>query len=241
MHKHVVSFDLNSLYPSIIMQFNMSPETIKNEYSPELDVETVLSKPNINRPDNTAIAVGGQHFDISQQGVLPKIIEEMYDERVEVKKNQIKYQKQLQKAEDKQTIFELQRQISLAENRQMSIKILLNSLYGALGNRYFRFFDQRIAEAITLSGQAIIRWGENAINDYLNNLLKTKKDYVITIDTDSLYVGLGDLVEKFNPKNKIDFLDTICQDKLEPVFEKSYQEFYDKFGGLSNKLSLIHI
>jgi DNA polymerase elongation subunit (family B) len=118
----------------------------------------------------------------------------------------------------------------------MSIKILLNSLYGALGNRYFRFFDQRIAEAITLSGQAIIRWGENAINDYLNNLLKTKKDYVITIDTDSLYVGLGDLVEKFNPKNKIDFLDTICQDKLEPVFEKSYQEFYDKFGGLSNKM-----
>ena len=236
MHKHVVSFDLNSLYPSIIMQFNMSPETILNEYSPELDVETVLSKPMLKRPGGTAIAVGGQHFDTSKQGVLPKIIEEMYDERVEVKKNQIKYQQELQKAEDKQTIFELQRQISLAENRQMSIKILLNSLYGALGNRYFRFFDQRIAEAITLSGQAIIRWGENAINDYLNHLLKTKKDYVITIDTDSLYVGLGDLVEKFNPKNKIDFLDTICQEKLEPVFERAYHSFYSRHGGLSNKM-----
>ena len=236
MHKHVVSFDLNSLYPSIIMQFNMSPETILNQYSPELDVETVLSKPMLKRPDNVAIAVGGQHFDISKQGVLPKIIEEMYTERVEVKKDMIKYQKQLQNAEEKQEIFDLQKQISLAENRQMAIKILLNSLYGALGNRYFRFFDQRIAEAITLSGQAIIRWGENAINDYLNNLLKTKKDYVITIDTDSLYVGLGDLVEKFDPKNKIDFLDTICQEKLEPVFEKAYQEFYDKFGGLSNKM-----
>lgn len=236
MHKHVVSFDLNSLYPSIIMQFNMSPETILDSYSPELDVETVLSKPMLKRPANVAIAVGGQHFDITKKGVLPKIIEEMYDERVEVKKNQIKYQQELQKAEDKQTIFELQRQISLAENKQMSIKILLNSLYGALGNRYFRFFDQRIAEAITLSGQAIIRWGENAINDYLNNLLKTKKDYVITIDTDSLYVGLGDLVEKFNPNNEIDFLDTICQDKLEPVFERAYHSFYSRHGGLANKM-----
>ena len=152
MHKHVVSFDLNSLYPSIIMQFNMSPETIKNEYSPELDVETVLSKPNVTVPENTAIAVGGQHFNISKQGVLPKIIEEMYIERVEVKKDMLRFQQELQSAEDKQTIFELQRKISLAENKQMSIKILLNSLYGALGNRYFRFFDQRIAEAITLSG-----------------------------------------------------------------------------------------
>jgi len=236
MHEHVVSFDLNSLYPSIIMQFNMSPETIKNEYSPELDVETVLSKPNINRPDNTGIAAGGQHFDTSKQGVLPKIIEEMYTERVTVKKDMIKYQQQLQKTEDKQDIFDLQRKISLAENRQMSIKILLNSLYGALGNRYFRFFDQRIAEAITLSGQAIIRWGENAINEYLNKLLSTKKDYVITIDTDSLYVGLGDLVNKFNPKNSVDFLDTVSKDKLEPVFVKAYQEFYDKFGGFQNKM-----
>ena len=236
MHKHVVSFDLNSLYPSIIMQFNMSPETILNQYSPELDVETVLSKPMLHRPGNVAIAVGGQHFDITKQGVLPKIIEEMYTERVDVKKDMIKYQKQLQKAEEKQEIFDLQKQISLAENRQMAIKILLNSLYGALGNRYFRFFDQRIAEAITLSGQAIIRWGENAINDYLNHLLKTKKDYVITIDTDSLYVGLGDLVDKFQPKNKIDFLDTICQEKLEPVFERAYHSFYSRHGGLANKM-----
>ena len=236
MHDHVVSFDLNSLYPSIIMQFNMSPETIKNEYSPELDVETVLSKPNVTVPENTAIAVGGQHFDISKQGVLPKIIEEMYVERVEVKKDMLRFQQELQSAEDKQTIFELQRKISLAENKQMSIKILLNSLYGALGNRYFRFFDQRIAEAITLSGQAIIRWGENAINEYLRNLLQSKKDYVITIDTDSLYVGLGDLVKKFNPKNSVDFLDTVSKDKLEPVFVKAYQEFFDKFGGLENKM-----
>ena len=236
MHDHVVSFDLNSLYPSIIMQFNMSPETIKNEYSPELDVETVLSKPNVTIPENTAIAVGGQHFNISKQGVLPKIIEEMYIERVEVKKDMLRFQQELQSAEDKQTIFELQRKISLAENKQMSIKILLNSLYGALGNRYFRFFDQRIAEAITLSGQAIIRWGENAINTYLRNLLESKKDYVITIDTDSLYVGLGDLVKKFNPKNSVDFLDTVSKDKLEPVFVKAYQEFFDKFGGLENKM-----
>ena len=100
-------------------------------------------------------------------GVLPKIIKEYYDERVSIKKQMLAAKSEMQKG----YTFELDKEISNLDNRQMAIKILLNSLYGALGNRYFRFFDQRIAEAITLSGQAIIRWGENAINDYLNHLL----------------------------------------------------------------------
>ena len=93
----------------------------------------------------------------------------------------------------------------------MSIKILLNSLYGALGNKYFRFFDQRIAEAITLSGQLSIKWAEVAINDYLNKVLKTDKDYVVAIDTDSLYVNLDPLVEAVKPANPVDFLDTVAK------------------------------
>ena len=238
MHKHVVSFDLNSLYPSLIMQYNMSPETIMPKTTSGVDVENVLRATSIERSPNECIAVGGQHFRTDIQGTLPKIIEEMYIERVDVKKAMIKAQKELQKVnpDDKQELYRIQKEISVNENRQMAIKILLNSLYGALGNRYFRFFDQRIAEAITLSGQAIIRWGENAVNKYLNNVLKTDRDYVLAIDTDSLYVGLGPLVDKINPPSPIDFLDKVGREVIEPVFVKAYQEFYDIFGGLNNKM-----
>tara|TARA_Y100000385_G_scaffold271189_1_gene310924 strand:+ start:4 stop:2565 length:2562 start_codon:yes stop_codon:yes gene_type:complete len=238
MHDHVVSFDLNSLYPSLIMQYNMSPETILNKTTAGVDVENVLKATKIERSSDECIAVGGQHFRTDVQGVLPKIIEEMYTERVDVKKAMIKAQQELQRIDksDKQELYRIQKEISLNENRQMAIKILLNSLYGALGNRYFRFFDQRVAEAITLSGQAIIRWGENAANSYLNKALKTSSDYVLAIDTDSLYIGLGPLVDAVKPDNPIDFLDKVGREAIEPVFEKAYQKFYDIFGGYGNKM-----
>ena len=238
MHDHVVSFDLNSLYPSLIMQYNMSPETIINTTTPGMDVDQVLQMKHFERSPEECVAVGGQHFRTDVQGVLPKIIEEMYTERVDVKKAMIKAQKKLQKVnkDDKQEVYNIQKEISLNENRQMAIKILLNSLYGALGNRYFRFFDQRVAEAITLSGQAIIRWGENAANDYLNKALKTSTDYVLAIDTDSLYIGLGPLVKQVNPPNPIDFLDKVGKEAIEPVFIKAYEKFYKLFGGYANKM-----
>ena len=238
MHDHVVSFDLNSLYPSLIMQYNMSPETIINTTTPGMDVEKVLEMDWFKRSPTECVAVGGQHFRTDVQGVLPRIIEEMYTERVDVKKAMIKAQKELQKVnkDDKQELYRIQKEISLNENRQMAIKILLNSLYGALGNRYFRFFDQRVAEAITLSGQAIIRWGENAANSYLNKALKTDTDYVLAIDTDSLYIGLGPLVEQTNPKNPIDFLDKVAKEAIEPVFVKAYDKFFHLFGGYANKM-----
>jgi DNA polymerase elongation subunit (family B) len=120
----------------------------------------------------------------------------------------------------------------------MAIKILLNSLYGALGNRYFRFFDQRIAEAITLTGQLTIRWAEFSLNTYLNRVLKPAKwkDYVIAIDTDSLYVCLDDFVQKFKPENKIDFLDKIASEALEPELAKSYDQLYKYLGGVDNRM-----
>ena len=238
MHDHVVSFDLNSLYPSLIMQYNMSPETIIDQNTPGMDVDKVLDMKSIERSPDECIAVGGQHFRTDVQGVLPKIIEEMYTERVDVKKAMIQAQKDLQKVDknDKQELYRIQKDISLNENRQMAIKILLNSLYGALGNRYFRFFDQRVAEAITLSGQAIIRWGENAANDYLNKALKTSTDYVLAIDTDSLYIGLGPLVKQVNPPNPIDFLDKVGKEAIEPVFIEAYDKFYKLFGGYANKM-----
>ena len=240
IHENLVSFDLNSLYPSIIMQYNMSPETIADGEITNVDIEQILTKSQ--RPNNKgkALAANGQYFNTQKVGIIPTIIDEMYQERVGIKADMIQAQKKLQKVDknDKQELYAIEREISIAENRQVAIKILLNSLYGAMGNRYFRFFDQRIAEAITLTGQLTIRWAEYALNAFLNRTMQTTsfKDYVVAIDTDSLYVSLDDIVNKFNPKNPIDFLDKIASDTLEPVLDKSYADLYDMLGGVSNRM-----
>ena len=245
MHKNVVSFDLNSLYPSIIMQYNMSPETIINGSISGIDVDKVLNAKatgktfSIDCPGE-CVAANGQHFSINKKGILPTIIEGMYDERVSIKRAMLNAQQELQQVnkDDKQELYRIERDIAINENQQMAIKLLLNSLYGALGNRYFRFFDQRIAEAITLTGQLTIRWAELALNTYLHSVLKpkTQRDYVLAIDTDSVYVCLDDLVQAVNPSNPIDFLDKVCQDKLEPILEQSYAELFGLLGGIENKM-----
>lgn len=238
MHNWVVSFDLNSLYPSIIMQGNMSPETIASGEVADVCVNSILGDPASVDNRGKCLAANGQYFETHTQGVLPKIIDEMYAERVTVKKEMLAAKQRLEKVDksNKQDLYAIERDIAIAENRQMAIKILLNSLYGALGNKYFRFFDQRIAEGITLTGQLVIRWAEKAINGYLNKALGTSKDYVIAIDTDSLYVNLGDLVKKVQPNNPVDFLDKVCNDALEPVLEKSYDDFFKYMGGIENRM-----
>tara|TARA_R110002153_G_scaffold5546_5_gene25751 strand:+ start:4560 stop:7061 length:2502 start_codon:yes stop_codon:yes gene_type:complete len=237
IHDYVVSFDLNSLYPSLIMQYNMSTETIANGEVIEMNVDKVLDGYTFNNHDK-AVGGNGQLFNVDRKGVFPTLVDNMYSERVIIKKAMIDAEKELQTADptNKQNIYDIERRIQVAENNQMAIKILLNSLYGALGNKYFRFFDQRIAEAITLSGQLTIRWAEVAINKYLNKIMGTEKDYVIAIDTDSLYVNLGDLVEKVKPKNPIDFLDTVASEKLEPVLAAAYDELYGLMGGIENRM-----
>ena len=240
IHDNVVSFDLNSLYPSIIMQYNMSPETIANGEITQFNIDKAITEHKIASNCGKALAANGQYFNIDKPGIIPFIIDEFYKERVEIKQEMISAQKEKEKVDknDKQKLYQIERDIAIAENKQMSIKILLNSLYGALGNRYFRFFDQRIAEAITLTGQLTIRWAEHAINSYLNRVLKTKKykDFVIAIDTDSLYVCLDDIVTKFNPENKIDFLDKIASEALEPELAKSYDQLYKYLGGVDNRM-----
>src|SRR6056300_1055294 len=240
IHDNVVSFDLNSLYPSIIMQYNMSPETIANGEIAQFDIDSAISEHRIAPNKGKALAANGQYFNVDKPGIIPFIIDEMYKERVGIKQEMINAQKEKEKVDknDKQKLYQIERDIAIAENRQMAIKILLNSLYGALGNRYFRFFDQRIAEAITLTGQLTIRWAEYSLNTYLNRVLKPEKwkDYVIAIDTDSLYVCLNDFVQKFKPENTIDFLDKVASEALEPELEKSYEQLYKYLGGVDNRM-----
>ena len=134
--------------------------------------------------------------------------------------------------------------IAKFNNFQMVRKICLNSAYGAIGNQYFRYFKLANAEAITLSGQTSIRWIENRLNKYLNELLKTENDYVIAVDTDSVYLNLGPLVDKFLSKQKgdkekvVNLLDKVCQDQLEPYIDKCYNELAEYVNAYDQKMQM---
>ena len=236
MHDWVCSFDLNSLYPSIIMQYNMSPETILLDDELGVNVESVLDGKVKNTHPNTALAVNGTRFDTTKPGVLPIIIQEIYNERVQHKQKQLKAEQELELIANKSEQYSLEKRIGIAKNQQLALKILLNSLYGAMGNKWFRYFDMRIAEGITLTGQATIKWAEKHLNNYLNETLETDKDYVVAIDTDSVYVCLDEFVKRYNPKNPINFLDKLCSTALEDALTKCYDELYNTLGGIENKM-----
>ena len=136
---------------------------------------------------------------------------------------------------------QLEKDISKYKNLQLAKKVQLNSAYGALGNKYFRWFDVRQAESITLSGQLSIKWIEKCINEYMNNLLKTDDvDYVIASDTDSLYIRFEGLVDKVLPDASDDkivtFLDKVAREQIEPFIDKSYQELAEMMNAYEQKM-----
>ena len=220
MYKWVVSFDLNSLYPNIIAQWNMSPETLNPTVQMPHGVDYYLDKGDFGKPNGVSVAANGSCYNNEKQGVFPRIVVDYYNERKTVKQAMLKAKSRYEKDPSP----ELEREISMLENKQMAIKLLLNSLYGAIGNRYFRYFDLRIAEGITLSGQLAIRWAENNINKELNKLLGTDIDYVIAMDTDSLYVNFEAIIDKFNPEDPVKFIDKICSEHFTGSFAKSYSD-----------------
>ena len=222
----VVSFDLNSLYPHLIMQYNISPETLRETRHASTSVERLL-KQEVEIGGDYAVCANGAQFRKDVRGFLPELMEKIYGERVIFKKKMLTAKQDYEHTPSKK----LEKEIARCNNIQMAKKIQLNSAYGAIGNNYFRYYKLENAEAITLSGQVSIRWIENRMNQYLNKLLNSNDiDYVIASDTDSIYINFGPLVDKFfgdkvDDKTKIvNLLDKICQDKLEPFIDKSYEE-----------------
>jgi len=246
VHDWVASFDVNSLYPNIIVQWNMSPETImKGRHDHRVSPDSILEGYIPEQVEGVNIAGSGQMFSNAKQGFMPKIIVEMYDERVKIKKLMIASKKELEACDqtNKQELYRIERDIARYENQQTAIKLLLNSLYGALGNKYFRYFTMEIAEGITLSGQMIIRWAEKHVNDYLNKALKNEKykDYVIAIDTDSVYVALEQVVKTtgLTDKEKIlNFLDKFCDEALESVLDKSFAKLADQLNVHTRRITM---
>jgi len=240
MYDWVVSFDLNSLYPHLIMMYNISPETLLEEKHPTVNVDKILNQSlNFEMYKDYAVCANGAMFRKDVRGFLPELMEKIYNERVIFKKKMLAAEQEYEKTKNKELIKEIAR----CNNIQMARKIQLNSAYGAIGNQYFRYYKLANAEAITLSGQVSIQWIMNKVNSYLNKILKTGDiDYVIASDTDSLYINMGPLVEnvfegrKKTTENVVSFLDKVCQVEFEKYIESSYQELSDYVNAYEQKM-----
>ena len=236
----VVSFDLNSLYPHLIMQYNLSPETLLPRKRPSAQIDRLLYKQEpLDDLKGCTVCANGTLYDTTFQGFLPKLMEKIYKERTIYKKKMIAAKKQY----EKNPSVQLKKEIARCNNIQMARKIQLNSAYGAIGNEHFRYYRLEIAEAITTSGQLSIRWIGNKMNEYLNRILKTEgEDYVIASDTDSMYLNLGPMVESvYKGREKTDesvvtFLDKICNLEFEKYIESSYQELADYLNAYDQKM-----
>tara|TARA_B110000902_G_scaffold46144_1_gene52078 strand:+ start:1656 stop:3470 length:1815 start_codon:yes stop_codon:yes gene_type:complete len=226
-HDWIVSFDLNSLYPHLIMQYNISPETMVGHSPDKVNVVDMLNqKSDLSDLNMRTITPNGAQFRTDKQGFLPELMDKLYKERVIYKDKMIKAKALYQETGDKRLLND----ISKNYNIQLSRKIALNSAYGAIGNQYFRYFDIRHAEGITMAGQLTIRWIERDVNSYLNKLLKTKDEaYVVASDTDSIYIKLGSVVNKIfkdksDPKKVVKVLDKFCNEKLQPFIDSSFSK-----------------
>ena len=255
VHDYVASFDLNSLYPHLMMQYNISPETIvevkdyddnmRQIISDGVNVDKMLGKEvDTSKLQGVTITPNGQFFRTDKQGFLPKMLEEMYEDRKKFKKMMISAKQEYEKETDANKKYELKKKIARYDNLQLAKKVSLNSAYGAMGSQYFRFYDLRLALGVTSAGQLSIRWIEEKINKYMNDLLKTNGvDYVIASDTDSIYLRLGELVDKVYSKKTdvnqlISFMDRVCEDKIQPYIDNSYQELATYVNAYSQKMQM---
>ena len=237
-YDRVVSFDLNSLYPHLIMQYNISPETLVERRHGSISVDKLLAE-EVEIDGEYAVCANGAQYRKDIHGFLPEMMQRIYDDRKIYKGKMLAAKRTYETSPS----VDVQKDIARFNNIQMARKIQLNSAYGAIGNQYFRYFNLANAEAITLSGQVSIRWIENKINVYLNKILQTEKeDYVIASDTDSIYLNLGPLVTKFFGNKSddkaavVELLDKICHEKLEPFIESSYQKLASYVSAYDQKM-----
>ncbi len=255
-HPFVASFDVNSEYPSVIMGSNISPETIvePSDYNDDMrriiasgvSVDKLLARSidtSCLDTHNVCLTANGQFYRRDKQGFMPEMVEKMFADRKKYKKAMLDAEQELENEHDPERKTEIKKRVAKFKNLQLSKKVSLNSLYGALGSQYFRFFDIRHAIAITTTGQLSIRYIQNSINDYLNKVLKTDEDYVIAVDTDSVYLRLNGLVESTMGKSPdttkaIAFMDKVCETKIQPIIDKACRDIGDYTNVYQQKIAM---
>lgn len=241
--KYVCSFDLASLYPSLIRTYNISPETLIPERNNYVSIDAIVENRFEVRPEhsNYTICSNGSMYNKKRQGFLPKIMEKMFNERSVYKKKMLK----VQSLYEKNPSESLESEISTYKNYQQALKICLNSAFGSLGNEHFRFYDIRNAEAITYSGQSVIRWIERDLNLYLNKIAGTSSiDCVVAMDTDSCFLNFRSVIERIykdqNPTEEeiINFLTQICDTTMQEFIDKSFNRLCEVTNAYENRLHM---
>ena len=240
-YKWVYDLDLTSLYPSIIMTLNISPETkigkIENfdghKYIKDIPMEYSMDKDGWESPqalraylleNKYSIAANGVVYDTKQKGFISSILEKWFDERVEYKNLRKKYEAQGDHA--KAEYF---------DRLQLVTKILLNSFYGVLGNPTFRFNDPDNAVAITSTGQQLIKFTADIGNKFYTRELKENKDHCIYTDTDSTFFSSLPIIKHRWPNYDVTDEKWMAQktiaiaDEVKVFINKSYDIYADKF------------
>lgn len=253
-HKWAVSFDVNSMYPHLIMGYNMSPETFVEHKNLGIDPIQQLLNKKIDltqaKADDVAVAANGACFARDKQGILPIQMQLFYDRRVNYKREMIECKKQLELLKNDKLIKNVETQpnyiaisnkITQLNNLQLAVKILINSCFGASANPHFRYFRQAIAEGITTTGQLAIQWGAKALNNTLNQINKTKDvDYVILIDTDSIVISLETLVENMcqgkTTEQKIAYIEKTCNQFFQQKMENAFEQLADYTNAYQQKI-----
>ena len=213
------------------MCFNISPETFQGKLHPAMSMKELLdgdlSKQHNDMVNRFSISANMCMYSKKKHGFLPQIMKMLFDNRVIYKKRMMAAKK---KKADGDTSYEVEKEITVCYNTQYAFKILLNSGFGAVGNKWFRYFSIDNAQAITLTGQFIIQFIEKKMNIYLNGLLKTDKiDYIIAMDTDSIYINFDKIVEKItkpemSKDQKVDIIDSFCKKVIEPKLATWFDE-----------------
>lgn len=270
-YKYVISADLTSLYPSIIRQVNISPETLHGQFAVRPLHEYIAGtapKPS----EEYSCSPNGWMYRKDIDGVVPVEIKKVFDQRKLHKGFMLAAQRNAELIKEalhnpksssdkseptldyrfdmeesiKAQLHDLNEAILLSMldkatrtevagmTAQICRKLLINSLYGALGNVHFRYYDLRNATAITLFGQLALQWIERRVNEFYNETLKTDNHkYVIYGDTDSIYMCVDPLIEKIgedkfrDTNHLVDFLDKFAKEKLEPAIGRAFQDMCD--------------
>lgn len=266
-YRFVMSFDLTSLYPSIIRQVNISPETLAGQFKLHPLHEYIAG--TAPRPSDVySCSPNGMMYDKSYQGVIPEEITKVFNQRKEHKGYMLAAQRNVELIKEalnnpsrslnpepevdyrfdfndsmkdelhnlsetvlKAMMFKCERTEVAGMTAQINRKLLINSLYGALGNVWFRYYDLRNATAITTFGQMALQWIERKVNEYLNKTLGTvDHKFVLYGDTDSIYVSADKILEKvgldkFRDTNHyVDFLDKFARERMEPAIDAAFRE-----------------
>jgi DNA polymerase elongation subunit (family B) len=234
--------DATSLYPSVIMSLNISPETLVGKAN-NVAVDSILQSNDsfATKYPNHCIAANGAVFRRDKEGIIPHLVDTMFQDRTKTKKAMLKLENQKEKLKSSgaslKQVESVEEQIAPLNTKQNALKKLLNSLYGAMANKYFRYYNVDLAEAITLTGQMIVK---NVIK-VLPNVLDQYGVKSVYGDTDSVFFNIDGYAKQHcsgdTAHRTVEKLEQFILENIQPAISKIVEHLFEKTGVYQNKIS----